>query len=239
MKRILLAGAALALMTTPAVARDNSAYFGIEVGPMWVSDVDAEVDGVEEFEITHKLGVDGDLIAGYDFGLLRAEVEGGHKWAKHDDYSDGVDTVPASGHSRAWSLMGNAMIDLGNNETVNFYAGAGVGIAWVRHFVEEGDDDLDDGIGVSDQKLAWQFIAGVRAPVFRHFDVGVKYRYFNAGKIEETIDDEVFEGRFRSHSLLASLIYNFAATAAPPPPPPPPPRRRRHRPRRRRARTGR
>ena len=39
--------------------------------------------------------------------------------------------------------------------------------------------------------------------------------------------DLAAEGRFKSHSLLASLIYNFGAPPAPPPPPvvmaPPPP----------------
>ena len=37
-------------------------------------------------------------------------------------------------------------------------------------------------------------------------------------KVELGDDEANLRGRFRSHSLLASLIYNFA----PPPPPPPP-----------------
>jgi hypothetical protein len=38
MKRFLLAGLAVAAIAAPAEARDNSAYFGLEVGPMWVKD---------------------------------------------------------------------------------------------------------------------------------------------------------------------------------------------------------
>ena len=38
MMRYLLAGAALAAVAPPASARDNSPYFGLEVGPMWVTD---------------------------------------------------------------------------------------------------------------------------------------------------------------------------------------------------------
>lgn len=214
----LMIGAAIAALATPAAARDHSAYFGLEIGPMSVRDSDVEVDGVDLLDVDHNLGVDGDLILGYDFGLVRAEVEGSHKWAKHKDYDIAGDgSVEADGHSRAYSVMGNAMIDLGPNDTVNFYAGAGAGIAWVRQTF----DEPADGAAIRDSGLAWQLIAGVRAPVFRYFDVGVKYRYFNAGRMKDDIDGDSARSRFRSHSLLASLIYNFAAEAAPPPPPPP------------------
>ena len=120
MKKLLLAGAALAALASPAYARDNSAYFGIEVGPMWAMDLDVEEDGIDEFDVNHRLGVDGDLIAGYDFGLVRAELEGAYKWAKHDEYDpDGVGaSLDADGWTRAYSIMGNAMVDLGRNDCV-------------------------------------------------------------------------------------------------------------------------
>ena len=229
---LLAAAAAAALAATPAVARDHSAYFGIEAGPMAARDSHVNVDnplivGDADFDIDHKLGVDGDLIAGYDFGMFRAEVEGAYKWAKHDEYSDIFGDHRATGHSRAYSLMANAMIDVGRDETVNFYAGAGAGIAWVNQRIDLPDAE---GFSISDNKFAWQLIAGVRAPVFRHFDVGLKYRYFDAGRIKDDHDFGIaapnivdLRSRFRSHSLLASLIYNFNDVAAPPPPPPPPP----------------
>jgi opacity protein-like surface antigen len=222
MKRILLGAASLAaLIATPAAARDHSAYFGIEVGPMWATDSKVRVDGDDLFKVNHKLGVDGDLIAGYDFGIIRAELEASHKWAKHDNYhfiGDGT-FDSHSGHSRAYSGMANVMADLGKNESFNFYIGGGVGIAWVRGKFNDGDDSLS----ISDSGLAWQGIAGIRAPVFRYFDIGLKYRYFNAGRIKDNIDGDSVSTRFRSHSVLASLIYNFAEAAPPPPPPLPPP----------------
>jgi opacity protein-like surface antigen len=222
MKKYLLAGAALAVIAVPAQARDNSAYFGIEAGPLWAMDSDVEVEDVDFFDVDHRIGVDGDLIAGYDFGMVRAELEGAYKWARHDEYEDpDGDTADADGWSRAYSLMGNAMVDLGRDESFNFYVGAGAGIAWMRQRFSVEDDT--DHFAIKDGRLAWQIIGGVRAPVFRHFDVGLKYRYFNGGRIKDTIDGDEYRSRFRTHSLLASLIYNFAATAAPPPPPPPPP----------------
>ena len=190
MKLRLLASAVLAVcVAAPATARDGSAYFGIEAGPMWANDAKLRVNlgpTVLGTDIKYKLGVDGDLIAGYDFGPVRAELEGGYKWAKHDKYVPLFGTSPpAEGHSRVYSVMGNALIDLGKNETVNFYAGGGVGIAWVRETIKVSGISGSSPRGESG--LAWQLIAGVRAPVFRHFDVGVKYRYFDGPNIKENI----------------------------------------------------
>ena len=219
---LLAAAAAAALAASPAAARDNSAYFGIEAGPMWLKKINLKVDGVNIADVDHKMGVDGDLILGYDFGLIRAELEGGYKWAEFDelDIDDGDGgSINLDGHTRAYSFMGNAMADFGNNESFNFYVGAGIGMAYVRHKLEP---DVDSDFDIKDSNLAWQLIAGVRAPVFRHFDVGLKYRYFNGGRVNDDFDgDSVRTGRWKSHSILASLIYNFSDVAPPPPPPPP------------------
>jgi OmpA-OmpF porin, OOP family len=93
---------------------------------------------------------------------------------------------------------------------------------------------LDD----SDSAWAHQLIAGVRVPVSSNIDAGLKYRYFRTNRLNfrdnvNFTDAGVLLGsdsRFSSHSLLASLIFNFGApaaapiipAAAPPPPPPPP-----------------
>src|SRR6185369_14095087 len=230
MMKYLLAGAAFAVLAaSPAAARDHSAYFGLEVGPMWVKDSKATIDlidGTDTLRIDHKMGVDGDLIAGYDFGIIRAEVELAHKWAKHDTYQfNGGSTFDADGHSRAYSAMGNVLIDLGKNDTVNFYAGGGAGIAWRRTKYRDVEDTFEEHDSVKDSGFAWQIIAGVRAPVFRHFDVGLKYRYFRGPKLrdDDFFGDPIRINAWQSHSLLASLIYNFADIEAPPPPPPPPP----------------
>jgi len=147
------------------------------------------------------------------------------------------------------SAMANALIDIDAGESLAFYAGGGFGRAWARF---QGDRD---------SAWAWQLIAGIRAAVSPNVDVGVKYRYFRTGRLN-FVDDSAFavqgnpdrfvinginvdrttnallftdfDNRFRSHSLLASLIFNFgraaplpaAPVALPPPPPPPPPQTR-------------
>src|SRR5687768_17687232 len=131
MTRYLLAATALATglaaMASPAVARDRSAYFGLEAGALFVKDTDVDLDDDEvfdeDFSIDHKMGIDGDMIAGYDFGMFRAEAELGYKRSEHKDYEDVLGAFDADGRSSVYSIMGNAMIDVGQDEGVSFYAG--------------------------------------------------------------------------------------------------------------------
>jgi len=232
MKKYLLAAVAVAAFASPAAARDNSGYFGLEVGALFPRDNAVRVEGVNVADVNYKMGVDGDLIAGYDFGMIRAEAELGYKRGEHDEYDFGgtLGTIDADGRTSIYSGMANLLLDFGNEESANFYVGAGAGIAWGTVSLE--DDEEEDRTVVKDSNLAWQAIAGVRVPAWTHFDIGLKYRYFNAGRIGDTIDGDRISHKFTSHSILASLIYNFApppppplppAPLPPPPPPPPPP----------------
>jgi opacity protein-like surface antigen len=226
MIRYLLGGAALVAIAAPAQARDHSYYFGLEIGGLWAHDssVEDRATGTGLFDINHKTGVDGDLILGHDFGIIRAELEAGHKWTKNDnlDLSSGA-SIDSDGHTSGYSAMGNLLLDFGKNDTINFYVGGGAGLAWLHQRTTIGNQAFT----VEDNGFAWQAIAGVRAPVFRYFDIGLKYRYFDGGHLT----DGDLRSEFRSHSILASLIYNFGPEEAPPPavvmpppaPPPPPP----------------
>jgi opacity protein-like surface antigen len=221
MIRYLLAGAALAAFVTPAQARDHSAYFGLEIGAMFPQNESVKTTNTNTklFDLKYKTGADGDMILGYDFGLIRAEIEASHKWAKHDSITlPSGGTAGVTGHTSGFDGMGNVMLDLGKNDTINFFVGGGAGLAWLNQRTKVGQINVQ----VRDHgRFAWQAIAGVRAPVFRYFDVGLKYRYFDAGHFS----DKGLRSGFRSHSILASLIYNFASEPPPPPPPPPAPER--------------
>jgi len=230
MKRYLLAATAIAVIATPAAARDRSAYFGLEVGALFVTDSDVGIDDEqfeEDFSIDHKMGVDGDMIAGYDFGMFRAEAELGYKRSEHKNYEDGGESIDADGRSSVYSLMANIMADLGQDEGFQFYGGVGAGYAQVTHVLE--DNDEDSRFQLRDRGFAWQVIAGVRTPVSQYFDVGLKYRYFNAGDVDDDDDGIEIDSEYKSHSLLVSLIHNFNSPLPPPPPepmvvaPPPPP----------------
>jgi opacity protein-like surface antigen len=254
MKYAFLAAVAATAIATPALAQTSGPYVGIEGGALFPKDthVDATVDYTNPatpdttfnnaFDVNNKTGFDIDAIGGYDFGMFRLEGELGYKRAKNEarlnpafvsayDTATGVTLTDSDfdlgSHVTVLSAMLNGLVDadLGG---FSLYGGGGLGYAKVKQF------------GDSDHAFAWQLIAGARVPVTSNVDVGLKYRYFRTGSLHFT-DDASFpeagialnnSGKFSSHSVLASLIYNFGApaaapapipAAAPAPPPPPPP----------------
>src|SRR3569623_1019617 len=226
MRYHLLAAVAAFAIATPAAARDGSPYIGIEGGLLDVQTAHYNNQGIDgsldsHVAIHHNLGIDADVIAGYDFGFIRAEAELGYKHAGIDHTTvenQLIDLGPSdSGRARSVSAMGNVMADFGSDTGVSGYVGAGVGVARTSYSIHS------LGFHGSDSNLAWQIIAGVRFPISANIDAGIKYRYFDSKyDIEQARPVEVL-GRWRSHSLLASLIYNFGGVVAAPPPPPPPP----------------
>src|SRR5690348_11650260 len=83
---------ATTVMATPALARDHSFYVGVEGGGMLVEDQPVSVfdptrttNTLGEFSINYGVGYDVDLIAGYDFGMVRLEGELGYKHAGIDE----------------------------------------------------------------------------------------------------------------------------------------------------------
>jgi len=245
MRNYLLAAVAAAAIATPALARDGSPYVGIEGGLMIVEDLESDVTVtrgansttiVDAYKIDFKRGYDVDAIAGYDFGMFRVEGELGYKRAKIDDVrlstalgsNLGVTDANFDFDSRATvvSLMANGLVDFGDDDGWAGYVGGGIGRARVRL------------AGDNDSALAYQGIAGIRKAITPNIDLGLKYRYFRTASLR--FNDEFTgtaglsgldaRGKLRTHSLLASLIYNFAAPApvivepvviAPPAPLPP------------------
>ncbi|QIK79385.1 porin family protein [Sphingomonas piscis] len=235
---------ATTMLATPAVARDGAWYAGIEGGLLLAEDIDLDysdptvvvADGIL---LDHGTGVDADIIGGYDFGMFRLEAESGYKRAPIKQISVAAQTdlltgsgagggaiLDSDGSSKVISGMGNLLLDFGDDEPWSGFVGGGVGLARVTV------DMLD--IKTTDRALAWQLLAGVRGSITPRLQAGLKYRYFNTRKLDLGNDDAVVPfalsgGKFRSHSLLASLIYNFWTPPAPPPPvvetpvaPPPP-----------------
>jgi opacity protein-like surface antigen len=264
MRKYLLAGAGALAMAAPAAATtDNSPYVGIEGGVIFpksqsvsgsvdftdptVTDIAAEHVG----NLKYKKGLDLDFVGGYDLGMFRVEGELGYKRAAlksvniNNGFLTGISTPSGTtfdsttsfglnGHATVLSAMLNGLVDFGGNGGIGAYAGGGAGYAQVKE------------LGSSSGKFAWQLIAGAYMPVGSNVDLGLKYRYFHAGRSNFDRDFPFTAGattcgavactggtanfgsdsRFTSHSVLASLVYNFGvsapAPAAPLPPPPPP-----------------
>jgi opacity protein-like surface antigen len=253
MRIYLIAAAAAATVTGPALAAASGPYVGVEGGAIFPqkSKLDVTLNNNTQFgngfEVKDKTGFDVDLIGGYKFGLLRLEGELGYKRTKLKNATvsqplltavgtaAGVpvtaDKFNLDGNVSIASLMVNALGDTNfGGSRFGGYIGGGVGEAWAN------------GGNRNDNALAVQGIAGLRYAVSDHIDAGIKYRYFYTGKLSLDSDFAVnnvpfstrSSGRFKSSSVLASLTYNFGsheprvvesapAVAAVPEPSPPPP----------------
>jgi OmpA-OmpF porin, OOP family len=240
--RKLVLGMALATtaLASPALARDNSWYIEADAGAMIVEDSSFDIGTtVDAATVDHDYGYDMGGIIGYDFGGFRLEAEASYREADPENLVTTVRipavaplsiAVPGSigtfnyvaGDVNALSFMVNGMLDFGEDDGLQGFIGGGVGVARVNHHYSVnrlGPGWLND----SDTGFAWQAIAGVRAPISDSWDVGLKYRFFNVDNVD-LVDTagRANSTRFRSHSLLGTLTYNFGGAPEPVAPPPPP-----------------
>ena len=251
MMRKLAIGLALAstALASPSMARDGQWYVGVDGGVMLVEDLDlnigpAPVEGTANTDTGYDFGA----VVGYDFGGFRLEAETSYREADLTSFASSVPAIPSGagaalstsglkqtrGDTNALSFMVNGMLDFGEDDGLQGFVGGGVGVARVDvHQNFAAPMWLDD----SDTGFAWQALAGIRAPISDSWDVGLKYRFFNAPNVDlvDRLGRDV-STRFRSHSLMGSLVYNFGGeevvevveppVMAPPPVvvPPPPPR---------------
>jgi outer membrane protein OmpA-like peptidoglycan-associated protein len=242
--RKLVIGMAMAstALASPALARDDAWYVEVDGGVMVVQDLEFDINGVaDDLTFDTEKGYDFGGIVGYDFGPFRLEAEASYRETDVDSITVGTGGFPAGtngnlgvagtadarGGASALSFMVNGLFDFGPDDGLQGFVGGGLGVARTAidgRITESGAPGLDD----SDSGFAWQLLAGVRAPLSDRWDVGVKYRLFNAsgvGLVDRAGRD--LDTRFRSHSLLGTLTYNFGEPPAPPPPPvvvtPPPP----------------
>lgn len=203
----------------PALARDKAWYIGVEGGAAIVEDIKFTIAGVPDAATAkQKKAYDVDGIIGYDFGMFRLEAEVAYKESRADTYTNSVTTFRAtgiapapagtgaySGKTNALSFMINGLLDFGDEDGLQGFVGGGAGVARVKfsnYSINPGGSFLND----SNTVFAYQALAGVRAPLSDHIDVGLKYRFFNADRVD-VVDalGRAERGRFRSHSILGSL----------------------------------
>lgn len=233
---VILALATTAL-STPALARDDSWYVGVEGGAMLVEDIKFDIGTTTRAGKTdHRAGWDVGGVVGYDFGGFRLEAEASYRQANVTGWSSTLNTpvwnvngttlgnlAPgtydyAGGTSSALSFMVNAMLDFGDDDVLTGFVGGGAGIARVKSELALSNRNPAPTLGDSDTVFAWQAFAGVRAPLSDSVDVTLKYRFFNADNVTLVdITGRTWEGRFRSHSILGGLTFNFGGPKEEPP----------------------
>jgi len=250
MRKILMAATASVAFAGPAFAGADGPYVGIEGGATFPrsTDLDVVLNNTTTYDngykVDFKTGYDVDAILGYKLGPVRLEGEAGYKRARVKSLGVSTPLVTDVGtaagttataadfsvgnHIGIKTLMANALLDGDFGGGFGGYAGGGAGRAWANFS------------GDSDSAWAFQGIAGLRYALTPNVDAGVKYRYFHTAKLGFddgfTVNSVPFttnaRGNYDSHSVLASLVYNFNSreaapppipAAAPAPPPPPPP----------------
>jgi opacity protein-like surface antigen len=230
-KLVTLLAAGSSLLAAPALARDGAWYVGGDFGAMIVEDVGFDFgitptvpnQGDANVVVDHEYGYDGALFVGYDLGSFRLEAEVAYKQADLEAFETAFTLPgalgsvppgehPGAGDTSALSFMINGMLDFGDDDGLSGFVGGGAGIAKVNYSDIRVYENLPGFVDDSDTRFAWQVLAGVRQAVSDNIDVTVRYRFFNVNGIKAR-DFGGFDSqsRYRSHSLLGGITFNFGA----------------------------
>lgn len=236
MHRIFSAAAASLAIAIPAAAQAGSPYVGIEAGLSSgrSNDVDEVVDfttsqdpaspsgpaGPEDqefddaFIVPYDKGYDVAVIGGYDFGIIRLELELGQRSVglrdlRPDETAESlIDTLNSSLNRPSeapdpgapglgalangdFQLSGkmrarSAMIDALLELPVTKRSTLYAGGGYGRSWVKALRD--------SDSAWAWQYILGARYKLSDHVELGIKHRYFNSGIVRVRHEGAAFDG---------------------------------------------
>jgi outer membrane protein OmpA-like peptidoglycan-associated protein len=218
-RNALLAATLLTAVSVPALAQNPSPkgfYVGGALGANMQNESTYSGQGINN-DSEQKIGPMGALSLGYGYGNgLRTEIEAAAR-------ANGVDKVGGTGGSggegdiRAYSAMLNLLYDIGTGTAFTPYLGLGAGWA----FLDAGGVRSLNGnrtVNGSDNKFAYQGIAGVAYGLSDQLKLTLDYRYFAtldpkySAKTQAGASTSV-DSEYSAHSLLLGLRYHFAAPA--------------------------
>ena len=116
-------------------------------------------------------------------------------------------TISDVGSVQTWSLMANAWWDIHNSSNFTPYLGGGVGYAISSY----DGGAVYDGV---DGNFAWQLGAGVDYKISEETQLGLGYRYFDAGDVTLSLPTasgtpSSMSQDVRSSSVLLQLTHQF------------------------------
>jgi opacity protein-like surface antigen len=207
------------LAATPAQAGE---YIGGNISYTAPQDADFEYNNFPlVFETSYDQGLGFGLVfgKGYD-NNLRIEGELGYRRNDLNSFTEGGETLGASGDITALSFIFSTYYDLVNPTRFTPYFGAGLGGAYVN--LDARQIDPVEDIVFSDEALAlaYQLGGGVSCKLTRELTLDLGYRYFSTANLKfkdqdtETVDDNgnvlnSFETDYSAHNVSLGLRLAF------------------------------
>jgi OmpA-OmpF porin, OOP family len=227
-RSLLLAGAAAAVLSVPAVAKPSGWYVGLAGGYSVIEDTQAfngppggpfTIPG-NIYQMDGGWAVLGTL--GHRWSTnWRLEAEIGYRSNDGDQLTPlGVPIPGLAVGIDEWSFMGNAFFDFPVSAKMTISVGAGLGGDLIT--LNDGPLEIDDTV------LAGQLIAQVGYMVSSRVELYADYRYLVLDEPELEFGGTGRSFEVDKHTALIGLRYDLYPDAmpvvvAPPPPPPPPP----------------
>ncbi|MDT8440279.1 MAG: outer membrane beta-barrel protein [Desulfuromonadales bacterium] len=203
--RLTKAEGAVAAGETCRVMAHQGLYLGVWGGGTTLRDKSYSAPG-GALKVDYDTGYAVGVVAGYDFGHLRLELDGGYRDLDVDRLGDSPLVDGSRADLTLSSVLLNLYYDIPVSSPVTPYVGAGAGVAWV-----ELDDLRIVGQKQSDEDrvLAGQIGAGVRFPLCRHALVDFGYRYLFTEDPEFKVNSVKAETKISNHTVLVGLNVLF------------------------------
>lgn len=149
--------------------------------------INSDMDG--GFNVGGAAGLETDLLKRvFPSDHLGSRVEVEYSYRENDVESHrlgGARLAPSTGGFDAHTVMGNFLVDFNKQSPLTFYAGGGIGVAFVNldNFSGAGTNVFDD----DDTTFAYQGIAGVEYKIDTNWSVFGEYRYLGMTDPEVTL----------------------------------------------------
>ncbi|WP_437375141.1 OmpA family protein [Inquilinus limosus] len=233
------AATAAVLLATPVMAQQaRGIYLGAGAGvnirqdQRWSFD-DPVTDG--HADVSFDTAPTGNIYVGYDFGAIRADLEGsfrqndiGTTKLSYDSFQlnrfvtvPGVDNqkINVKGHERTIGLMANVYYDFEFGSPFVPYVGGGIGVGFNNWKVKAKDFDID--FEYDSPLFAYQGIAGVSYAITPKLNANLEYRYFGETGAEFTSGSTKIKlDAPANHTILVGIkyIFDFGAASGEPAP---------------------
>ncbi len=200
MNRTILKALIICLaISQPAMARAGF-YLSGHVGGGKAGDTTIDNSGSADHHISHDIGFDAGVAAGYDLPFFRVEAEIN---SRNGDVQRIDGENAREGEFTAYSAMANLYLDFENSSSVTPFIGGGGGV--LRLAIDDLRSDTVTIGDESDSGVAWQVMAGVAVEFDSHVSLDLTYRYLDCsdlGWAGASVDYSV-------NSFVIGLRYSF------------------------------